>query len=306
MRGDVQEAVVPCKICGSATTAIGSKIGSFRPETFLLRRCLSCSFVFVANPWTDYAAIYSADYYAGTGADPLVDYQFELDHPELTIRNYEWRGILAAVGSLIPITASTRWLDFGCGGGGLVRYCRLRNLREAYGFEEGAIQTQAAAKGIPFLSKAELDRRLGTFDVITAIEVIEHVERPLEVLRRIRSLLKPGGLFFYTTGNAAPQRRNLPAWRYVVPEIHISFYEPETLRRALLAAGFRPESRGYLPGFTDIIRFKILKNLRIRRRSRWHDLLPWPVIARLVNWRHAVTAHPIGWAGERPDGRMLK
>jgi SAM-dependent methyltransferase len=176
-------------------------------------------------------------------------------------------------------------------------------LCQTFGFEEGAIQAEAVRRGIPFLGDEELRKQEGTFDVVTAIEVIEHVERPLEVLSRIRSLLRPGGLFFYTTGNAAPHRADLPAWRYVVPEIHISFYEPETLRRALAAAGFRPQNRGYLPGFTDIIRFKILKNLLFRRRALWQDLLPWPLIARLVNIRHRITDHPVAWAAESPEPR---
>jgi hypothetical protein len=122
------------------------------------------------------------------------------------------------------------------------------------------------------------------------------VENPLDVLRRIRALLKPGGLLFYTTGNAHPHRANLVGWSYVIPEVHISFYEPETLRRALEAAGFHPEYRGYLPGYTDILRFKILKNLRVRRRAVWEQAIPWSMVARLVNIYLKATELPIAWA----------
>jgi SAM-dependent methyltransferase len=252
--------------------------------------------VFVANPWTEYSEIYSEDYYAGKGADPLVDYQFELEHPDETIRRHEWRGIVDLVGSLIATGPSTTWLDFGCGNGGLVRYCHAVGLVNAVGFEEGAIREAAIGRRIPFVDASDLQSRDGAFDVVTAVEVLEHVERPLEVLHRIRSLLKPGGLFFYTTGNAAPHAARILAWPYVVPEIHISFYEPETLRRALVETGFRPDFRGYLPGFTEILRFKILKNLRVRRRSAWQDLLPWFVLARAANAKHRVTDFPVAWA----------
>jgi SAM-dependent methyltransferase len=194
------------------------------------------------------------------------------------------------------LEASTTWLDFGSGNGGLVRYCQKQNLCRVVGFEEGAIRDDAARHGIPFLNRDELERRVGTFDVVTAIEVLEHIENPLEALRQIRSLLRPGGVFFLTTGNAEPYRASLLDWQYVIPEIHISFYEPETLRQALLCTGFRPEFRGYLPGFTDIIRFKILKNLRIRHRATWQDLLPWPLLARLADARYRVSSHPIAWA----------
>ena len=93
----------PCRICAGDTAPIGSKWGYFRKREFHLRRCPECGYAFVADPWTDYAAIYSEDYYAGKGADPLVDYQYELDHPDETIRLYEWRGIARAVSSLVRI-----------------------------------------------------------------------------------------------------------------------------------------------------------------------------------------------------------
>jgi SAM-dependent methyltransferase len=285
-----------CKICGAETEPAGSKTGEFRREAFLFRRCPVCRFTFITNPWLDYDAIYSAEYYAGKGADPLVDYQFELEFPEATIRAHEWRGIAAVVGSLTRIESSTTWLDFGCGNGGLVRYCRSRGLCQAFGFELGAIREQAARYGIPFLDERELEARKGTFDVVTAIEVLEHVEDPLATLRRIRSLLKPHGLLFFTTGNAEPHRGHLLQWRYAIPEIHVSFYEPETLKQALLRTGFHPEFRGYLPGFTDIIRFKILKNLKFRRRSEWQNLLPWTLLARMADARLRITAHPIAYA----------
>lgn len=246
----------------------------------------------------DYATIYSADYYSGRGADPLVDYVFELEHPELTIRFYEWRGIVRAVGSLYGLHASARWLDYGCGNGGLVRYVRERGIAEAVGFEEGWIAVKARSAGIPILTAGELERLTGTFDVVTAIEVLEHVERPLEAFRQIRSLLKPGGLFFFTTANVQPVRGRLLSQSYATPEIHVSFFEPATAARALTLADFEPKFHGFLPGFADIIRFKALKNFGVKRRARWQDWLAWPVLSRLLDARLHVSAHPVGWVKE--------
>lgn len=285
-----------CRICGGGTVTLGTKCGWRAPQPFELRTCGRCHFSFVANPRTDVEAIYDADYYAGRGADPLVDYIYELECPDLTIRQYEWRGILRAVRQLVPVTASTRWLDFGCGNGGLVRYCRAHSDCAAYGYDSGWMAQRAAAAGIPYLSAAQLGAAAGTFDVVTAIEVLEHIPNPLAVLRTIRAALKPGGLFFYTTGNAQPFRDRLLAWSYVNPTIHVSFFEPTTLERALTAAGFRPEHRGYLPGFDDILRFKILKTLRVRRAAAWQVVVPWSLLCRFVERQRRVAAHPIGWA----------
>jgi SAM-dependent methyltransferase len=285
-----------CRICGSDTSSAGQVTGRLTPRSFELRRCAECGFGFVLDPWTDYEAIYSDDYYAGRGADPLVDYLFELEDPKRTVRRYEWRGLVRVLESITELTESTRWLDFGCGNGGLVRYAQSQGFKGAVGFEEGAIATRAAQEGIPFVSRSDLAGLEGSFDVITAIEVLEHVVDPLEELRGLRRLLRPGGLFLCTTGNAAPYADRLSTWRYVQPEIHISFFEPRTLELALRETGFRPEYRGFAPGYADVIKFKVLKNLGFPRDTALTRLLPaWPV-ARLADLRAGVTAHPVGWA----------
>ena len=289
----------PCKICSAAAEAIGGKKSSYSGRLYSFFRCPRCFFVFVGDPWTDYGAIYNADYYNGRGADPLVDYVFELEAPRQTVRRYEWRGLVEAIGSLVPLTPSTKWLDYGCGNGGLVRYCReeLRPALDITGFEEGWITGKAREMGIPVLSRPELEALpSGSFDVVTAIEVLEHIESPLPALREIRRLLKPGGLFFFTTGNSRPHRSNLLAWGYVNPDVHISYFDPETLRLALESCGFAPRPRRYTAGYTDIIRFKCLKTVGVRRCALWERLLPWSILARIVDWRMGVTGHPVAWA----------
>src|SRR5437588_2225677 len=109
------ECAIKCRICGSPTKLSGAKRGRLTPRMFHLRRCMTCQFAFVADPWTDYESIYSQDYYDGRGADPYIDYIYEMRNPETSIRVYEWRGILETVQSLTEVAPHTRWLDFGCG-----------------------------------------------------------------------------------------------------------------------------------------------------------------------------------------------
>ena len=187
------------------------------------------------------------DYYAGADADPLVDYIGEIEYPAETIRIYEWRGLMKVVGALVPLSPETRWLDFGCGTGGLVRHCRDALGVDIVGYEQGEGARLAGSAGTPMVDTSQLDALRGTFDVITAIEVLEHLVDPLAELGRIRSLLADGGVFFYTTGNAAPYRNRLNRWRYVIPEIHVSFFEPRTLELALRKSGFVADFRGF-PG----------------------------------------------------------
>ncbi len=285
-----------CKICTAAVTQIGVRRGTFKDRLFKIFRCNTCGFIFVGNPWLDYKEIYSEAYYKGQGADRFVDYVFELRNPTRTIRQYEWRGIAQVVRSCIPLGSDTRWLDFGCGNGGLVRYCREHLPCSVWGYEQGWIRDQAVNLGIPIVTEEVLDSAAGTFDVVTAIEVIEHIADPVGELRRIRSLLKPGGLLFITTGNAAPHRERLFEWGYFLPEVHISLFEPGTLAQAFKESGFRAEFRGYSPGFDDIIRFKVLKSLGVHTTSLAEKVLPWKLLSRAADKKSRVTAHPVGWA----------
>ena len=285
----------PCRICGAATRRVGPVRGRYSGREFELRRCEECHFAFIADPWTDFERIYDDAYYDGRGADPLVDYRFELDEPDRTIRRYEWHGVTRLVERLLGGLDGVRWLDFGCGNGGLVRYAREHTKADAYGFEEGSIAEAAGRRGIPLLCTEALDNQ-PSFDVVTAIEVIEHTFDPLAELRRIRGLLRPGGLLLLTTGNAAPFASALERWSYIVPEIHVSFFEPDTLRRALVESGFRPADIPPGGGFDEVLKFKVLKNLRLRRRTPLTDLIPARPLAVLADRRVRLRQHPIGWA----------
>jgi SAM-dependent methyltransferase len=295
LTGGADSPGLPCRICGAATQWTGPVHGKYSGRDYELRRCEECHFAFIADPWTDFGRIYDDGYYDGHGADPLVDYRFELDQPDRTIRRYEWHGVTRLVERLLGGLQGVRWLDFGCGNGGLVRYVREHTKAEAYGFEEGSIAEAARGHGIPVLSTEALVTE-PSFDVVTAIEVIEHTFDPLAELRRIRALLRPGGLLFLTTGNAAPFASALERWSYIVPEIHVSFFEPDTLRRALVESGFRPGDIPPGDGFDEVLKFKVLKNLRLRRRSPLTDLIPARPLAALADRRVRLRQHPIGWA----------
>jgi 2-polyprenyl-3-methyl-5-hydroxy-6-metoxy-1,4-benzoquinol methylase len=285
-----------CRICGSVTRPAGVVGSSYSRRQYHLVSCPECGFAFIADPWLDFARIYDDSYYNGRGADPLVDYRFELEHPENTIRRYEWEGITMAVTELVGDLHGRRWLDYGCGNGGLVRHLRSRLGIAALGFEEGAIAAAARTSGIPLIDDAELAEEHGSFDVVTAIEVLEHVVDPVVDLRRIRQLLRPGGLLFLTTGNSEPYAARLSRWSYAQPDVHISLFTPHSLALALTKAGFRPECRSRGRGFNEILKFKVLKNLRVRRRSMLTDALPSQILGPIADRRTRLSEHPVGWA----------
>jgi len=285
-----------CPICGgSAFDSLGVVAGTITQRQFQLCRCRACQFVFVANPWLEYDLIYSEDYYNGRGADTKLNYVGEVQNPTRTVRRYEWRGVLERVRSLAHVSERTAWLDYGCGTGGLVEYLRSQSV-DAIGFEQGWCVELLRKNCTPILNEDDFDRNSGSFDVVSAIEVIEHTPDPIAVLRTIRHLLKPGGLLFMTTGNAEPFRDRITSWRYVTPEVHISYFEPATLARALRAARFEPLFPGYGPGWQDIIRYKLLMSLRRKWSNPVEGVVPWGLMARSIDARLRLSAQPVGQA----------
>ena len=284
--------LLACPICCSSSLKVCEKPGKLLNQQFELFECISCTFLFIANPSTDYSTIYNAAYYEGNGADPMVDYAFEFDAPDQTIRKYEWAGLHKLVSELAGRSAKLTWLDYGCGAGGFVRYLAKTGV-VGFGTDTGGYADKVVAAGIPFLPEQKLREYAGKFDVITLIEVIEHVPDPVALLKEVNSLLRPGGVLFLTTGNSEPHRSMICEWPYIIPDIHISLFNPKSMRTALSAAGFTP--RNSKPNsWTDIIKFKVLKNLGARRASFVYELMPWSLIALLVDRKYHVSALPYG------------
>ncbi|MDR1561423.1 MAG: class I SAM-dependent methyltransferase [Holosporaceae bacterium] len=291
-----------CHICGSDTSFVGIKKGKYSVRDFEFRECKNCGFAFVSNPITDCKSLYNEEYYHGHGADPSVDYVSELLHPNTTIRRFEWYGITEMLGNLFDIEGgggSKKWLDIGCGNGALVRYALSRNIN-CVGAEEGwiadKVRTEFSIPIIPF------DDIRGTYDIITAIEVIEHIQYPLEFLQRLKQFMKPNGLFFYTTGNSSPFRNNLLKWSYVCPEVHISYFNPHCMKIALEKTGFKAIQCSKLPaGMEYIILFKVLKTFGVKQ-FKMSDYIKSSSIFRflikigasLVNKKYQISNMPIG------------
>jgi SAM-dependent methyltransferase len=300
--GTVPPGVLPattCRICHATAGWAATRFGAHAGRDFQCYRCGQCGFIFVGDPVPDPSALYDEDYYVGKGADPLVNYVEEVSNPR-SPRHYEWRGIEQWVSYLTPLEERTWWLDFGAGSGGLVHHLRSKGYQNVYGYDTSTGAPRFHLGQDHWLDETSLDSMGGRFAVISAIEVLEHLEHPVVELERLARLLSPGGLLVVTTTNAAPYRSRLHKWRYVIPEIHISFYEPPTLSRAMHMAGLATTFPGYVPGWKDIIRYKALKNLGIRHMGFPETALPWSVISRAIDSRLHLSAQPVAWKEKNP------
>ncbi len=110
--------------------------------------------------------------------------------------------------------AGTEIVDIGCGGGILAEsMAKAGATVTGIDMAEGPL---AVARLHQHESGAEVDYRQATaeelaseaaesFDIVTCLEMLEHVPDPSEVIRSCAALVKPGGHVFFSTINRNPK-----------------------------------------------------------------------------------------------------
>jgi SAM-dependent methyltransferase len=302
-----------CRCCGSPRVSLrGRKRGSFIPREFEFHACADCGFIAV-EPFSGYE-IYNDAYYRGAGPDPYVDYEAEYHGWRTSDRLLEFedlariaaRYFASEVDRLDPKPLQDprpphhlRWLDFGCGAGAFLKYLLAHptlngSALELTGHDVGSYADLLKSKdGFRILNLEELNREPDArFDVISMIEVIEHLPEPLEPLQLVARLLKPGGLLLLTTGNleSPVARKQGIHYRYCAPEIHMSLFNPRCLSKLYQRVGLSPLAVRY----HGAVKFKVLKSLRHRRalRAIAAALLKIPPFVRVVDRLYGVSAMP--------------
>lgn len=202
------------------------------------------------------------------------------DHPIALLRA-ENRARIPWIRSHLPDKAAV--LDIGCGGGFLTNALAQSGHRvsgvdlsqeslrvAAKNDATGSVSYQVAdAYALPFEDQS--------FDVVCALDLLEHVDLPEKVIQEASRVLRPGGRFFFHTFN-----RNWVSYLFAlkgvewfmpnVPKnmhLYRCFIKPAELERMLFAHGLKIERMQGLNPVWDSAFWKTLFTRRISADFRF-------------------------------------
>ena len=212
-----------CLICGS-----NELVALAGYEFHDLLKCKTCGFVFMRKIPTKEDL---DEHYA--------KYPYNKDHFLSPVT-------IAAYNNLLSVFDQYRTtgniLDVGCGRGWLLDVAMEKGWN-AFGTEFSNIAIEKCRKKGIKMQAGVLridDYEPEQFDVIVLIEVIEHINYPIEELQNIYKLLRKGGLLYITTPNFNSYLRYQLKAKYNIIEYpeHLSYYTKRTLYNVLHQTGF--------------------------------------------------------------------
>ena len=220
-----------CPLCGSGHSRPETKIAGYQMD-----KCSDCSLVFMNPRCTGehLEAIYTV-----RDEQELIDLYARIATPKVI---GEYHEKLAKIERIVP--GKGKLLDFACAAGYFFEQAQKRGW-DAHGCDVGVWAGRAAAvRGLKNMHIGELDS-LGfpdeSFDVVYAAQVFEHLLNPLQDLKALLRVLKPGGLLYIDV----PNYRTLPImlgrddFMLNEPPQHINYFTPTTMRRMLQDAGLK-------------------------------------------------------------------
>lgn len=247
---NVTEKNPPCPICSNGAKKGDTEFAftnSKFAKPFSLYHCKRCQgyFQFPLPSEENITNYYQKEYYAGKANYSYIDERKNFDGASAV-----WNSRLR---NIRKYRKNGNFLDVGCSFGGFVQ-CASRHFH-AYGLDISAYAVQEGNKwatqnlkknktsfkglyqgSLKYLPQAIRKQR---FDVISLVEVIEHLENPQEEIQAAYELLNPHGMLVIQTANfsgwqAIKAKEN---YHYFLPG-HLVYFTDYGMKKMLNNIGF--------------------------------------------------------------------
>jgi 2-polyprenyl-3-methyl-5-hydroxy-6-metoxy-1,4-benzoquinol methylase len=200
-------------------------------------RCNECTLIYV-NPQLKEKAI--LQYYGEEAPSHDAFLNFVLSPKQQEIDRKLYLYMFEKIKSRVP---KGRILDIGCSIGSLLDTAKSLGY-DPLGLElnEKAASYAEEHYGVRVMRKLLEDCHFpnNSFDAVSMVGVVEHLPRPVETLKEIIRILRPGGIFM----GRCPNVQSLAAmilhgqFRSFTGRNHLSYFSPNTLKLLFTKAGF--------------------------------------------------------------------
>jgi 2-polyprenyl-3-methyl-5-hydroxy-6-metoxy-1,4-benzoquinol methylase len=172
-------------------------------------------------------------------------------------------------------------LDIGCATGTLLSIFKEKGW-EVWGVEPSSSSEIASARGIKVLQSTFEEAKLNSnfFDVVILNHTLEHVNNPIETLKKAHSILNKGGLILIDVPNfgSLSSRIYKSKWPYILPNEHTFHFTPDTLKKVIKKSGFKvihTETRSGLFDYADPIK-EVFEALFTFKKRFFNDVIGLP------------------------------
>ena len=238
-----------CPVCNTS-----QNVATYhRVDGFDYVRCAKCELIFIDKvaPTNELYTAYDGGWWKSFRRRLTAPFRTFDQIPNLR-KSLDRAGIIydfvARFAPAVTPTAQSSFLDIGCNKGFLLVQA-LEHGYNVFGIELVAVLLEPFRRKYPrFARQVEAGRFMDvqrnfadeTFDVITAIDVIEHLEEPTVDFDTIFRLLKPGGVFVIQTpdGDSPQAHRDQAGWGALKPLEHLQLFSRKNLGLFAARHGF--------------------------------------------------------------------
>ncbi len=232
-----------CTICGSdvfETVYEGhiriGKFGNFSEKPLKVSRCCNCMAQSLPSIIGDHATFYESEEYRREVDEGSDATNYFRQHDGEQMKHF------AVVGT--SMFRDRVVADIGCGAGSFLDYIR-GTCKTAIGVEPALHYRKSLVErgytAYPYTSDA-LREHQNMVDIAVSFSVIEHIQYPLEFLREIYALVKPGGKVVVSTPNAEDILLDFIPEAYApffYRKAHLWYFNAQALENLLRTAGFQ-------------------------------------------------------------------
>ena len=236
---------VPCPLCGSDQRRLYVRAPShYGPEKLRVTKCLDCGMIFT-NPQL-------VRYEEKVERRGALDPHFNSERLRMARQKAQLR-----LSILSQHSVGRSVLDFGAGAGAFTRLA-VDEGWDAVGLDlnRGLVEAANSHWGFDAIVAGHLDQfaasNKGSFDAVMANQVLEHIQKPVDLGRTLVSLLKPSGVIYIDVPHVHCPAEWFNRGKTLDPTAHCNHFSTRTLRQLVRDIGCRTVYSSAAPGLVGL------------------------------------------------------